>query len=180
VEAVSFIGGAMRARLVATAAAVAVGLVAASVAPGEAFARQDGIIVVQQTLTLNFPAPGLYKGEVDLKKPKLKRNAKRGRRHAPKADRSFAKFAARKFCRNNIWDTPVRVLHLSKPPFPIGADTPTVLQSYSVAGAQPPTGELVKAFQLGASKRSWVGKSPNRYRWRIRCKGAQVTKPYPF
>lgn len=159
--------------------AAAVALVAASAVPSAASARA-GRIVVQKTITLEFPAPGEYVGAVYGTRTRFKRNATSGKHHAARQDRGKALAAAMGFCADeSIAKQRVKVLHLSTPPFTIGVDKPAEDGSYEVVGAQPPKGDPVKAFQLGLSKRISAG-FHRQYRWRVDCKGAQITKPYPY
>lgn len=153
----------------------------ASAAPTAASAR-DGLIVVRERITLTFPVPGVYKGKVLLLEAKIKRAATRGKSKAntPK-DKDRARATALNACRETISKRQVTVLHLSKPPFRIGVDMPRENGGYyRVSGPQPPKGDPVKAFQSATSRRVRTANARLRYRWRVKCQGAQVTKPYPY
>lgn len=156
-------------------------LLALSFAPAGASAK-SGFIVVQKRITLNFPSAGVYEGKIELR-AKGKRLARQGGRKAGRKDRKSALNRARNICEDYADGSSVKVLHLSKPPFLIGADAPGVDAQYSVNGPAPPTGDSVKAFQLGFRKvfvTNATRKASLRYRWVVRCNGAKVIKPYPF
>jgi len=180
-EGASFLGWTMRAKLLVISVAMAAGLVATLVAPNQAAAR-DGRIVVREKITLNFPSPGVYRGKVFNLEAKVKQIATRARFKAASAkEKKRARGAALGACKRTISERQVTVLHLSKPPFRIGVDAPTkYIGTYLVSGPQPPKGDPVKGFQSGTSKQVRSGTPAARYRWRVQCMGAQVTKPYPY
>lgn len=170
-----------------SAALVAVTLVLPPASAAGAESR-TGRIGVRAQITLQFPNPGEYAGAVKHPRATMRKNAIS--RHGPasrrqrarvlrKAPRKCARERAESGVRDGHRGGLVRVFHLSRPRFLIG-ETELVqrdsLNPYTVFGPEPPTGDRV---------RSITGSQLTRvrdifHRWEVVCKGARVTRPYPF
>ena len=167
----------------ATLAVLLIGLLAAPTAQGKLPLRW-GLIEVEKTISLNFPAPGVYQGIVKAGKAKVERVAtKSGRRgRANKMARRRAAKEAGRICTDKTQFRKVTVIHLSKPPFTIGIDSrPSRIAGaraakYTVTGPQPPTGEKVLAKHFHGNFNWPTGP----YWWRVICPTAKVIKPYPY
>jgi len=143
-------------------------------APSEAAAQQRGLLTIQKKITLTFPAPGVYQGEVRWGQRKVVKKAEnRAGKKAAKAAMRAAKRHASSFCGSSMRKTPVQVVHLSDPPFPIGADVPKDLR-YIVRGAEPPIGDPVRASQAATAQKFSV----KGFKWTVRCREAHVLRLY--
>jgi len=167
---------------IATLTVLLVGLVAVPTAQGK---PRYGKIVVEKSISLKFPAPGIYQGIVKVGKTKIKKVATKGGRRgrATKKAKGQAAKRARRHCIKDMKGEKVTVTHLSKPPFRIGTDfEPSPIggrpaASYTVTGEQPPTGEKVLAeqtFFLLPVVRT------GSYRWSVYGVAAKDIKPYPY
>ncbi len=140
----------------------------------EAATQRRGLLTIEKKITLTFPAPGAYLGELSFGKRKFAKNAENGAGHkAGKAAQRAAKRLAQGFCNSSMRKTPVQVVHLSDPPFLIGASKPTRL-TYKVIGPEPPIGDPVRASQSGAVRKFSV----RGFKWEARCRPASVLKLY--
>jgi len=144
-------------------------------ASADAAAERRGLLKIQKVITLTFPSPGAYSGELSRGKRTLARNAKsRAGQTARGAAKRVAKRHAEGFCRSSMLKTPVQIVHLSKPPFPIGTSKPRKNFSYVVTGPEPPIGDPVQASQNATMQRF----SARGFKWEVWCGRANAVEPY--
>jgi hypothetical protein len=164
----------MRAGILLAAAAMAFAM--AIMAPSaDAATPRRGLIVVEKRITLSFPNPGVYLGELEIARSKLARAPKNaaGKKAGRKA-KGDAKHKGLVICDSSMRKTAVQVVHLSKPPFLIGAKKPTKRLEYGVVGPEPPIGDRVRASQNAATKKFAM----RGFKWEVWCRRANVVHPY--
>ena len=167
---------AVRGKLGLAGAAVAI-LLMGPAGDSAGAAERRGFITVKKNISLYFIDAGTYAGTLTLGEPKVAKNAKskNGKKAGHRAKRNAAG-KARALCKSHIPTAPVQVVHLSKPPFLIGADKPTAkgIQRYWVTGPEPPRGDRVRASQNAKSiKFSFAG-----FKWEAWCRRANIVKPF--
>lgn len=144
-------------------------------------ATKTGKITMNTEVTLNFPAPGNYRGKVKTTgRAKVKRVAKHNGTVASGKKLRKAKDEVAKTCRNLKSINLVTVHHLPKdgPKFLIGKEAPFTEGApfeYHISGDEPPTGDDVRARSGKRTAVFEVGK----HKWKAICPTATKTAAYP-
>lgn len=155
-------------------------LLAAAATPSEAGKGRSktGVIKLTRETRLRFPNPGRYAGLIMgpyIDKIKAARNEVGKKAGGRNRKRAYKK--ALRWCERHTHNTPVKVLHLSKPPFLIGRDRveseSRFRRPFEVLGPEPPHMDKVKAVQKG-DRRLWG----NNFIWRFICAETSVVEPY--